>query len=99
MPETGLVAILSVIALVLTAIVSLVSIIKAMTILHTRIGLVMREFDTSTGDDLPTRVDRLETSVTKMEVTLERSIDPRLARMEYSLDKLEKMIGRIANDE
>ena len=99
MPETGAIAVLSVFALVLTAIVSLVSIIKAMTVLNTRIGLVMREFDSSTGDDLPTRVDRLETNVTKIEVTLERSIDPRLARMEHSLDKLESMIGRIANNE
>ena len=99
MPETGGIAVLSVVALVLTAIVSLVSIIKAMSILHTRVGLVMREFDSSSGDDLPSRVDRLETNVTKIEVTLERSIDPRLARMEHSLDKLESMIGRIARDE
>ena len=99
MPETGGLAVLSVVALVLTAIVSLVSIIKAMSILHTRVGLVMREFDNSNGDDLPTRVDRLETNVTKIEVTLERSIDPRLARMEHSLDKLESMIGRITRNE
>ena len=99
MPETGGLAVLSIVALVLTAIVSLVSIIKAMAILHTRVGLVMREFDNSSGDDLPSRVDRLETNVTKIEVTLERSIDPRLARMEHSLDKLESMIGRIARNE